>query len=344
MYVYVQHLCCFFHFSCFPKTHDWSKKNVRMSKKNRGFLLLFLFCVCCVFFCKRLQPSSFSNSSLKFNLFQDAAICWWENDSHVPCTPSRQHQSQPHLGARSLVSHPNKPTIGRSKWRKRKKNVIISAESPQPWSPYSTGAHNCMYVYPSYVSRKYRRTGTENADLFSLKFQPLGSLILSCFVTMFLHLERLHPVCGWCWSLHICAVICYSVLHVVMVLFLDFLQMSSVLLMIFGVSVNLWVTRSCWCLFGVFANLCVSLYNTSFQMISHCNFPKGHSKFRSGSILCYIVKTMYLLFSLFGAMYIWHFTCLYSLYLPYLPNCFYSQLSIKRQHLNHTVSWPRLCG
>ena len=79
---------------------------------------------------------------------------------------------------------------------KKEKNVIISAQSPQPWSPYSTGAHNRMYVYPSYVSRKYRRTGTENADLFSLKFQPLGSLILSCFVTMFLHLERLHPVCG----------------------------------------------------------------------------------------------------------------------------------------------------
>lgn len=259
MYVYVQHLCCFFHFSCFPKTHDWSKKNVRMSKKNRGFLLLFLFCVCCVFFCKRLQPSSFSNSSLKFNLFQDAAICWWENDSHVPCTPSRQHQSQPHLGARSLVSHPNKPTIGRSKWRKRKKNVIISAESPQPWSPYSTGAHNCMYVYPSYVSRKYRRTGTENADLFSLKFQPLGSLILSCFVTMFLHLERLHPVCGWCWSLHICAVICYSVLHVVMVLFLDFLQMSSVLLMIFGVSVNLSNSLLLMLIWRLCQSLCFSI-------------------------------------------------------------------------------------
>lgn len=40
-----------------PKTDGWSL-NVRMSKKNRGFCS-FSFSVFVVFFCKRIQPSSF---------------------------------------------------------------------------------------------------------------------------------------------------------------------------------------------------------------------------------------------------------------------------------------------
>ena len=157
----------------------------------------FSFSVFVVFFCKRLQPSSFIQL---FPQIQSLPRC-----CHL-LMGERQPCPMHAFTATSVTASFGSPESGFSSQqtyhrplqmeKKEKKNVIISAESPQPWSPYSTGAHNCMYVYPSYVSRKYRRTGTENADLFSLKFQPLGSLILSCFVTMFLHLERLHPVCG----------------------------------------------------------------------------------------------------------------------------------------------------
>ena len=173
--MYVYSIYVVFSFFMFPE-NSWLEPKRQHVQKESWFLLLFLFRVCCFFFAKDFNLRLSSNSSLKFNLFQDAAICWWENDSHVPCTPSQQHQSQPHLGARSLVSHPNKPTIGRSK-------------NPLTLSTFlSSGGFDIFYIILCTVWRKRKKTW-----LFQRSLHSRGHHIVLVHIIVYMCIHHMYP-------------------------------------------------------------------------------------------------------------------------------------------------------
>ena len=178
MYVYSIYICCFFHVTT-PENSWLEQKTSECPKRIRGFFCSFSFSVFVVFFLQKNLNSTLrlsSNASLKFNLFQDAAICWWENDSHVPCTPSQQHQSQPHLGARSLVSHPNKPTIGRSKNPLTLRTVL------------SSGGFDMFYVILCTVWRKRKKTW-----LFQRSLHSRGHHIVLVHIIVCMCIHHMYP-------------------------------------------------------------------------------------------------------------------------------------------------------